>query len=53
MRIFFKWPGHTLSEVYIDFMFLMSSGEYKIKNPEQELQGASEKTGIIVFLAFK
>ena len=33
----FKWPGHKLSEAYIDFTFLMILGEYKIKNLEQEL----------------
>ena len=37
MRIFFNWSGHELSESDIDLMFLMSLGEYKIKNPEQEL----------------
>ena len=34
MRILFKWLGHKLSEVYIDIMFMMSLGEYKIKNPK-------------------
>jgi hypothetical protein len=35
MRIFFKWPGHKLSEVYIDIMFMIVYENIKSKTPNR------------------
>ena len=47
---FFKWPGHKLFEAQIDCMCMISLGEYKIKNTDQELFKICSKWIIIHYL---